>query len=104
MKLDIKQFEDKGLAHFSYAVRSGDKIILIDPARDFQLYYDFAEAEDARIIGVIETHPHADFISSHLEIHKKTGADLYVSSLVAADYPHITFDDGEIIELSEEVR
>ncbi|WP_266205922.1 MBL fold metallo-hydrolase [Pontibacter kalidii] len=44
---------------------------LVDPARNPEPYYDFASENDARIVGVIETHPHADFLSSHLEIHKK---------------------------------
>src|SRR5436190_24306291 len=64
----IHQFEDKGLAHYSYAILSEGEIALIDPARDPQPYYDFAEQNDARIVAVIETHPHADFVSSHLEI------------------------------------
>lgn len=103
MKLIIEQFEDKGLAHFSYAVQSLDRIILIDPARDPRPYYEFAEKNGARIVGVIETHPHADFVSSHLEIHHHTGATIYVSKLVGADYPHKTFDEGEQIELSQDV-
>src|SRR5688572_10076383 len=67
----IQQFEDKGLAHFSYAVIANKQIILIDPQRNPKVYYDLAEANKAKIIGVIETHPHADFVSSHLEIHKQ---------------------------------
>lgn len=94
--MKIKQFEDKGLAHYSYAILSecAREIVLIDPARNPQPYYDYAEAGNAKIIGVVETHPHADFVSAHLEIHKKTGATIYTSSLVGADYPHEAFDEG----------
>lgn len=74
---------------------------LIDPARDPQPYYDFATLHEASIVAVIETHPHADFISSHLEIHQTTGATIYVSKLLGALYPHETFDDGDAIELSD---
>ncbi|MFD3001960.1 rhodanese-like domain-containing protein [Pontibacter toksunensis] len=99
--MKIKQFEDKGLAHFAYAVlsESNCEIVLIDPARDPQLYFDYAAANDARIVGVIETHPHADFVSSHLEIHHKTGATIYTHSLVGADYPHLAFDEGAVLRL-----
>lgn len=100
----IKQFEDKGLAHFSYAVLAHDQVVLIDPARDPQPYYDFAAAHDAKIIGVIETHPHADFVSSHDEIHKTTGATLYVSEMVGADYPFQAFDEGDEINLGEGIK
>jgi glyoxylase-like metal-dependent hydrolase (beta-lactamase superfamily II)/rhodanese-related sulfurtransferase len=102
--LKIEQFEDKGLAQFSYAVLSEGKIILIDTARDPQQYYGFAETNNAKIIGVMETHPHADFVSSHYEIHKTTGAPIYVSKLVSADYPHQSFDEGDAIDLSETVK
>ncbi len=46
---------------------------------------------------MIETHPHADFVSGHLEIHRKTRATLYVSKLVEAGYPHQGFDEGDAI-------
>jgi hydroxyacylglutathione hydrolase len=97
----IHQFFDKGLAHSSYAVIRDEKMIVVDPSRDPQPYYDFAALHNADIIGVIETHPHADFVSSHLEIHKTTGAVIYVSKLLGAEYPHETFDDGDVIALSD---
>jgi hydroxyacylglutathione hydrolase len=95
MKID--QFEDKGLAHFSYAILSecAREIVLIDPARNPQQYYDYAKANDAKIVAVIETHPHADFVSSHLEIAQATGAVIRVSKLLGADYAHEAFDEGD---------
>ena len=97
----IHQFYDTGLAHASYAVIRNGQMVVIDPARDPQPYYNFAVLHEAEITGVIETHPHADFVSSHLEIHQKTGAIIYVSKLVGAEYPHETFDDGDTISLSD---
>lgn len=97
----IEQFEDKGLAHYSYAILSGGKIALVDPARNPKPYLDFAERHGATITAVIETHPHADFVSGHLEIAQATGADIYVSKLVGAAYPHTSFDDGDVLELGE---
>lgn len=99
----IEQFEDKGLAHFSYAVMADKKIILIDPQRNPKIYIDFATAEGAKIIGVIETHPHADFVSSHLEIHKQFSVPIYSSSLTKSSYPLTPFDDGNMIKLSDKV-
>jgi len=97
----IKQFLDKPLAHYSYAIISGTKMALVDPSRDPRPYYKFAEEHKARIVAVFETHPHADFISSHLQLHKETGAVLYTSKLVGAEYPHKTFDDGDILTMDE---
>jgi len=97
----VHQFYDKGLAHASYAIVRLGKMIVIDPGRDPKPYYDFASFNNADIVGVIETHPHADFVSSHLEIHQKTGATIYVSKLLGAEYPHETFDDGDVIHLED---
>ncbi len=99
----IKQFEDKNLSHYSYAILSEceKKIILIDPARNTQPYLDYAKENNAQITGVIETHPHADFVSSHLELHETTGAIIYTSKVVDAFYPHQTFDEGQSIQLGK---
>ncbi len=99
--MEIKQFEDKSLAHYSYAILSNGEIALVDPARDPRPYYDFAREHKARIKAVIETHPHADFVSSHLEIHDTTGANIYVSKLLGAEYDFEKFDDGDSISLGD---
>lgn len=94
--MKIQQFEDKYLAHYSYAVlnESEKKIVLVDPSRNPQQYFDFAKENNAQIVAVIETHPHADFVSSHLEVHQKTGAKIYAHSLTGVSYPFEAFDDG----------
>jgi|TARA_R100000935_G_C2824923_1_gene161776 glyoxylase-like metal-dependent hydrolase (beta-lactamase superfamily II)/rhodanese-related sulfurtransferase len=97
--MNIKQFEYKPLAHYSYAIISEGKMAIIDPERKPEQYYVFAKANKAEIVAVIETHPHADFVSSHLEIHKKTGATIYNSEKLGADYPHEYFDEGDSITL-----
>jgi hydroxyacylglutathione hydrolase len=97
----IHQFYDTGLAHGSYAIISQGQMAVIDPARDPQPYYDFCAEHGAELVAVIETHPHADFVSSHLQIHQQTGATIYVSKLVGAAYPHQTFDDGDCIDLGD---
>lgn len=99
--MEIKQFYDKNLAHASYAVLSEKEIALIDPERNPKQYYDFAEANNAKIKAVIETHPHADFISSHLEISKFTGAKIYISKLVNPFYEYVPFDEGDEIKLGK---
>ncbi|HYM92819.1 MAG TPA: MBL fold metallo-hydrolase [Chitinophagaceae bacterium] len=99
--MKIQQFEDKSLAHYSYAIVSNGEMALIDPARNPQPYYDFAKKQKARIVAVIETHPHADFVSSHLEIHNTIGATIYVSRLLGSEYPHKSFDENDILQLGD---
>jgi glyoxylase-like metal-dependent hydrolase (beta-lactamase superfamily II) len=99
--MQIQQFYDEGLAHASYAILSEGKIALVDPGRNPQPYTDFAESQGAKIVAVIETHPHADFVSSHLEFHQNEGATIFVSKLVGAAYPHKGFDQGDSFSLGE---
>jgi len=99
--MEIKQFYDINLAHASYAVLCDNKIALIDPARDPEQYYDFAKENNAEIIAVIETHPHADFVSSHLEISDKTGAKIYISKLVNPEYDFVPFDEGDELKIGK---
>ncbi|NEV94319.1 MBL fold metallo-hydrolase [Psychroflexus sp. YR1-1] len=99
--MNIKQYNDKPLSHLSYAIVSNGKMAVVDPARDPQPYYEFAEENDAKIVAVFETHPHADFVSSHLQIHRETGASIYVSKLVGADYPHQAFDEGDAFKMGD---
>ncbi len=101
--MNVKQFYDKGLAHGSYAIESSGEIALIDPGRDPQPYIDFAQDHNARIVAVLETHPHADFASSHLEFHKKYGATIYVNPQVGVAYPHKAVEDGDEISIGQVV-
>lgn len=101
--MKIKQFQDKNLSHYSYAILSESErqVVLIDPSRNPDQYYKFSAESEAVIIGVIETHPHADFVSSHLEIHQQTGAKIYGSKLIKASFPIVGFDNGDFIEFGK---
>ncbi len=99
--MTIKQFKDDPLAHYSYAIVSNGEMALVDPSRNPMEYYRYAEEQNAKIVAVFETHPHADFVSSHMQIHEETGATIYVSELLGADYPHKTFDDGDSLKIGK---
>jgi len=91
--MQIQQFEDKFLSHFSYAILHENKVVLIDPARNPQPYYDFASQHNAKIIAVIETHLHADFVSSHVEIANTTGATIYMHPAAQSEFSFQPFDE-----------
>lgn len=99
--MTVQQFEYKPLSHYSYAVVSDGKMAVIDPERDPGKYYAFAKANNATITTIIETHPHADFVSAHLQMHQETKATIYNSEQLGADYPHKSFDDGDEIQLGK---
>ncbi|MEX0967979.1 MAG: rhodanese-like domain-containing protein [Bacteroidia bacterium] len=97
--MNVHQFYDEGLAHASYAVVSEGEMAVVDPARDPQPYLDLAEKLGATIKAVIETHPHADFVSSHAELARKAGAKIYTSKLAAPSYTFTGFDEGDALHI-----
>jgi glyoxylase-like metal-dependent hydrolase (beta-lactamase superfamily II)/rhodanese-related sulfurtransferase len=99
--MKIISFEDKYLSQFSYAIISNGEMALIDPARNPQPYIDLANNENVQITAIIETHPHADFISSHLELHQHSGAPIYVSHKLGAEYQHIGVSEDYTIALGK---
>jgi hydroxyacylglutathione hydrolase len=100
----IEQFEDKGLAQYTYALLYDRKIILIDPARDARPFYKYAADNGAVITAVIETHPHADFVSSHAEVQRNKQAVVYASRKLHAKYSHHPVDEGDVIKLNDRLR
>ena len=99
--METKQFYDKPLAHASYAVVSDGEMALVDPGRDPKPYLDFARQHNAKIVAVFETHPHADFISSHLEFYEKYGANIYINSEAGVSYPHKPMNDGDEVRVGQ---
>lgn len=98
--MHIEHFFDKGLAHISYAIVSKGDMAVIDPGRDPKQYFNFAAENNAKIVAVIETHPHADFVSSHCEI-ARNGATIYTGKLVGVNYPHTPLEEGDLISIGK---
>lgn len=77
----LRRFFHPRLAQSSYLVAcsASREAIIIDPSRDVDLFLEAARAEGVRIVGVTETHVHADFLSGSRELAARTGAQLYLS-------------------------
>ncbi len=101
--MKIQQFEDKGLSHFSYLIISeaDRKAVVIDPARDTRPYLEAMQRYGAELAAIIETHPHADFVSSHAELHRRTGAPIMASGSIGAAYNLTSYNEGDRLELAE---
>ncbi|GJM29016.1 MAG: MBL fold metallo-hydrolase [Cyclobacteriaceae bacterium] len=97
--MKVEQFYDKALGHASYAILSEREVAIVDPGRDPKPYTDFAEKNGAVITSVFETHPHADFTSCHLELHKKLGAIIYISPKAGVSYPHQPLQHGDEVKI-----
>jgi len=89
----------EGLAHASYLIGAGGEAAVVDPKRDVDDYLDTAQREKLKIVAILETHPHADFVSGHVELAQRTGAKIYVSHLAPAHYDRVPVRDGDVIRV-----
>lgn len=96
--MQFKQFYLGCLAHASYYLGSETEAVVIDPQRDVQQYLDEAEANNQRIKYIIETHSHADFVSGHLELAEKAGAEIVYGKRAATKFPTHKVVDGDTLE------
>jgi glyoxylase-like metal-dependent hydrolase (beta-lactamase superfamily II)/rhodanese-related sulfurtransferase len=94
-----KQYYLGCLAHASYLIGDGGEAAVIDPQRDVQQYLDEAAAEGMKIKYVIETHSHADFVSGHLELAAKTGAQIIYGQRANTAFPTLKVKDGDELSL-----
>jgi len=93
----LRQYQLGCLSHLSYLVVAGGSAAVIDPQRDVEHYLRDAAALGATIRHVLLTHPHADFVAGHTELAHRTGAEIAVSALANAGFPHRALHDGDRI-------
>jgi glyoxylase-like metal-dependent hydrolase (beta-lactamase superfamily II)/rhodanese-related sulfurtransferase len=91
------------LSQAAYLVgdESTGQAVIVDPRRDVSEYLADAAAHGLTIVGVINTHFHADFISGHLELAAQTGAWIGYGQRAEAEFPIRKLADGERISLGD---
>ncbi len=87
----LKYFYDKALAHASYLVgcQKTSEAIIVDPGRDIRPYLEAARIAGMEIIGVAETHIHADYVSGARELASRVNAKLFVSDMGPNDWKYV---------------
>ena len=93
--MQFKQFYLGCLAHASYYIGSEKEAAVIDPQRDIKQYLDEADANGQKIKYVIETHSHADFVSGHIELAEKSGAEIVYGAKAKTEFPTHKVKDGD---------
>jgi glyoxylase-like metal-dependent hydrolase (beta-lactamase superfamily II) len=93
--MNFRQFYLGCLAHASYYLGSENEAAVIDPQRDVQQYLDEANANGQTIKYIIETHSHADFVSGHIELAAKTGAQIVYGAKAETAFPTLKVSDGD---------
>lgn len=95
----IEQIYTGCLAQGAYYIESNGEAAIIDPLREVQPYINKAERNHAKIKYVFETHFHADFVSGHIDLAKKTGAGIVYGPTAKPDFDFISAQDGQEFKL-----
>lgn len=99
--MQFKQFYLGCLSHASYYLGSEGEAAVIDPQRDVEQYIAEAEAHGQKIKYVIETHSHADFVSGHVELAGRTGAEIVYGQRANTQFPTLKVKDGDELSVGK---
>ena len=99
--MKIEQIYTGCLAQGAYYIESNGEAAIIDPLRETDPYLKKAEADQAKIKFIFETHFHADFVSGHLTLSKQTGAPIVYGPKANPDFPVTIAEDGQEFQLGD---
>ena len=91
----VEQIYTNCLAQGAYFIESNGEVAIIDPLREIDSYIQKAEALNAQIKYIFETHFHADFVSGHITLSEKTGASIVYGPMANPNYETIIAKDKQ---------
>ena len=97
----IEQIYTGCLSQGAYYIQSGNEVAIIDPLREIDPYIQKAEKANAKIRFIFETHFHADFVSGHLTLAKKTGAKIIFGPNANTKFDALIAKDGQEFKIGE---
>lgn len=97
----IQQLYTGCISEAAYYIESDGEAAVVDPLRDIEEYINLARERNAKIKYIFETHFHADFVSGHLDLSKKTGAPIIFGPETKTNFPVQIAKDGEIFTLGK---
>ena len=98
--MKIEQIYTNCLAEAAYYITSNNEAAIVDPLRETQPYLDRLQRDGAKLKYIFETHFHADFVSGHIDLAKKTGATIvYGPTEMKTGFEAHIGKDGELFSL-----
>lgn len=97
--MKIQQIYTGCLAEAAYYIESDGEVAIVDPLREVAPYIEMARENKAKIKYVLETHFHADFVSGHIDLAKKTGAKIVYGPTAQPNFEAYVAKDGEELSL-----
>lgn len=99
--MKIEQIYTGCLAQGAYYIESNGEAAIIDPLREVEPYIEKAKERGAAIKYVFETHFHADFVSGHIDLAKKTGAAIVYGPTAQPGFDAVVAEDGQVFKLGD---
>lgn len=99
--MKIEQIYTGCIAHAAYYLESKGEAAIFDPLREVQPYIDRAAKDNAKIKYVFETHFHADFVSGHLDLMNKAGAQIVFGPTAKPAYEALIAEDGQVFKIGD---
>ena len=99
----LKHFFTEKIAHSSYIIAGRNSCAVIDPQRDADIYISEARAMGVDITHILQTHLHADFVSGHMELARRTGAGIHVARSAKCAFDHVPLSEGDSIQIDDVV-
>ena len=99
--MKLEQIYTGCLAQGAYYIMSEGEVAIIDPLREVDAYIQKANLDKAKIKYVLETHFHADFVSGHIDLAKKTGATIVYGPTAHPAFDFYAAKDGELLSLGK---
>src|SRR5690554_2904815 len=97
--MKIEQIYTGCLAQGAYYIESEGEAVVIDPLREVQPYLDRASRNGAKIKYILETHFHADFVSGHLDLAKKSGGTIVYGPTAKPNFEAHIAEDKEVFKV-----
>ncbi|MEA1850558.1 MBL fold metallo-hydrolase [Chryseobacterium sp. MHB01] len=97
--MKIEQIYTGCLAQGAYYIVSNGEAAMIDPLRETQPYIDRLEKDNVKLKYIFETHFHADFVSGHLDLSRKTNAPIVYGPTAKPEFEAIIAEDNQIFEV-----
>lgn len=95
----IEQLYTSCLAEAAYYIESNGEAAIIDPLRETEPYTALAQKRNAKIKYVFETHFHADFVSGHIDLARKSGATIVYGPTAETGYETLVAKDEQIFTI-----
>ena len=99
--MKVEQIYTSCLSQGAYFIESNGEAAVIDPLREVSNYIKIAEESNSKIKYVFETHFHADFVSGHLTLSNKTGADIVYGPKADPEFKSIIAEDNQTFKIGK---